>query len=37
MTMDIKITDKAQNVIKEQLKQHTAENKVLRILIKSFG
>jgi Fe-S cluster assembly iron-binding protein IscA len=35
--MDIKITDKAQNVIKEQIKQQTAEKKVLRILIKSFG
>jgi Fe-S cluster assembly iron-binding protein IscA len=35
--MDIKITDKAQGIIKEQLKEQAMEDKVLRILIKSFG
>ncbi|MBB6216923.1 Fe-S cluster assembly iron-binding protein IscA [Anaerosolibacter carboniphilus] len=35
--MDIIITDKAQSIIKAQIKEQAIEDKILRILIKGFG
>jgi Fe-S cluster assembly iron-binding protein IscA len=35
--MNIKVTDKAQEMIKKQLKDQESENSFLRIYIKGFG